>query len=64
VPRGIPGKVSLIDVTPVVDGLVQHSYFLDSERVVADMHKVITGKPSDKIKGRKYIAETNRYRLK
>lgn len=63
VPRGIPGKVSLIDVTPVVDGLVQHSYFLDSARVVSDMRQVLAGRASDEIDGRKYIKETNRYRL-
>ena len=63
VPRGVPGKVSLIDVTAVVDGLVEHSYFLDSPRVVADMRAVISGAPSDEIVGRRYVAETNRYRL-
>ena len=30
IPRGVPGKVSLIDCTDVVDGLVEHSYFLDT----------------------------------
>ncbi|HKJ51597.1 MAG TPA: alpha/beta fold hydrolase [Gammaproteobacteria bacterium] len=63
VPRGIPGKVSLIDVTPVVDGLVEHSYFIDSPRVVADMTEVLSGKASDAIAGREYVPETNRYRL-
>jgi esterase/lipase superfamily enzyme len=64
VPRGIPGKVSLVDVTPVVDGLVQHSYFLDTPKVVQDMRQVLTGMPSDEITGRKYVKETNRYRLR
>jgi esterase/lipase superfamily enzyme len=63
VPRGIPGKVSLIDVTPVVGGVVEHSYFLDSPRVVADMIEALSGKASDAIEGRTYIPETNRYRL-
>lgn len=64
VPRGIPGKVSLIDVTPVVDGIVEHSYFLDSPRVVEDMIKVLSGTASKAISGRDYDQETNRYRLK
>jgi esterase/lipase superfamily enzyme len=64
VPRGIPGKVSLVDVTPVVSGLVQHSYFLDSPRVVDDMKQVLIGVASDAIPGRDYVHETNRYRLK
>jgi esterase/lipase superfamily enzyme len=63
VPRSIPGKVSLVDVTPVVDGLVQHSYFLDTPEVVRDMRQVLAGTPSDEISARKYVKETNRYRL-
>ena len=63
VPRGIPGKVTLIDCTPVVEGLVQHTYYLDTPTVVADMRKVLIGTPADKISGREYVQETNRYRL-
>ena len=63
VPRGIPGKVTLIDATPAVDGLVEHSYFLDTPAVVGDMQKVLAGTPADKITDREYVAETNRYRL-
>ena len=64
VPRAIPGKVSLIDVTPAVDDPVGHSYFLDSPRVVEDMVEVLSGKASKDIGGRDYDQETNRYRLK
>jgi esterase/lipase superfamily enzyme len=63
VPRGIPGKVTLIDCTPVVDGLVEHSYYLDSPRVVADAREVLVGTPSDQFDDRDYVPETNRYRL-
>ena len=63
VPRGIPGKVSLIDCTPVVSGLVEHSYYVDSPWVIDDMQKVLVGTPSDTIAGRAYIQETNRFRL-
>ena len=63
VPRGVPGKVSLVDCTPVVDGIVEHSYFLDSPQVVADMRHVIIGISSDEIPARAYVQETNRYRL-
>jgi esterase/lipase superfamily enzyme len=62
-PRSIPGKVTLIDATPVVDGLVEHSYFLDTPRVVADMQEILIRTPTDKIPGREYVQETNRYRL-
>ena len=63
VPRGIPGKVTLIDCTPVVEGIVEHTYFLDTPTVVADMRKVLAGTPADKIASRDYVHETNRYRL-
>jgi hypothetical protein len=46
-----------------VDGLVQHSYFLDTPEVVRDMRQVLAGTPSDEISARKYVKETNRYRL-
>ena len=63
VPRGIPGKVTLVDCTPVVSGAVQHSYFLDTPRVVADMRQALTGTAADRIPNREYLHETNRYRL-
>ena len=63
VPRGIPGKVALIDCTPVVEGMVEHSYFLDSPNVVADMRQVLVGTAQDRIDARDYVQETNRYRL-
>ena len=64
VPRSIPGKVTLIDCTPVVGGAIEHSYFLNTPKVIADMRKVLAGMPSDQIPDRDYIQETNRYRLK
>ncbi len=47
----------------MLEGVVEHSYFLDTPTVVADMQKVLVSTPSDKIPGRKYVQETNRYRL-
>ncbi len=55
VPRAIPGKVTLIDCTPVVEGIVEHSYYLDTPTVVADMRKVLVGTPSDAFAGRAYV---------
>ncbi|MCK4868946.1 MAG: alpha/beta hydrolase, partial [Alphaproteobacteria bacterium] len=62
-PQSVPAKVSQVDVTPVVSGLVEHSYYLDSDRVVMDMRRVLKGDPSDEIKGRRFVPEQNRYRL-
>jgi esterase/lipase superfamily enzyme len=64
IPRSIPGKVTLIDTTAVVKGIVEHSYFLDTPKVVTDMQKVLVGTPADEIPNREYVQETNRYRLK
>ncbi len=64
VPRGIPGKVTLIDCTPVVDGIFEHSYFLDTPTVVEDMQEVLAGTAPDMFDRRDYVPETNRYRLK
>ncbi len=63
IPRAIPGKVSLIDCTPVVEGLLEHSYFLKSDIVIADMRDVLAGTASDKIERRDYVQDSNRYRL-
>jgi esterase/lipase superfamily enzyme len=64
VPRGIPGKVTLIDCTPVVKGIVEHTYYLNTPTVVADMREVLAGKESDVIGGRDYVQDSNRYRLR
>lgn len=62
-PRSVPGKVTLVDCTPVVSGVVEHSYFNDSPRVVKDMLSVLDGTAPDKVAGRDYVFETNKYRL-
>ncbi len=62
-PQQVPAKVTQVDCTPVVTGTVEHSYYIDSARVVKDMLEVLAGIPSDEIKGRDYVPETNRYRL-
>jgi esterase/lipase superfamily enzyme len=62
-PQQVPAKVSQIDCTPVVTGAIEHSYYIESKRVVEDMLQVLAGKPSDEITGRKYVPESNRYRL-
>jgi esterase/lipase superfamily enzyme len=62
-PQQIPAKVTQVDCTPVVSGAVEHSYYLDSERVVADMLEALADIPSDEISGRRYVPESNRYRM-
>lgn len=62
-PQQVPAKVCQVDCTPVVKGLVEHSYYKDSPRVVKDMLFVLSGQPADEIPGRKYVPDSNRYRL-
>ncbi len=62
-PQQVPAKVSQMDCTPVVRGTVEHSYYLDCQRVVADMLHALAGIPSDEISGRRYVPESNWYRL-
>lgn len=62
-PRSIPGKVSLVDCTGTVTGVTQHSYYLNTPRVVTDMVHVLSGRSASEIDGRRYDPETNRYRL-
>lgn len=62
-PRQVPGKVTQIDCTPVVGGVLEHSYFLDSPRVVKDMVQVLAGKAPNEVEGRNYDPASNHYRL-
>ena len=62
-PRSVPGKVSLVDCSDIVGGLVEHSYYLDNDEVIADMRFVFEGVRSTEIPNRTYEPENNRYRL-
>ncbi len=65
-PRDLPRNVYPIDCTEVVAKTLQpseHGYYLLSQRILADMRRVLRGEIPDEIAGRKYIPETNRYRL-
>ncbi len=65
-PRELPRNAYPIDCTNVVAETVkptEHGYYITSQRVLVDMRRVLRGEIPDEIKGRKYVAETNRYRL-
>jgi len=66
-PRQLPRNVYPIDCTRVVSSFTdpsEHGYYLNVPRVVRDMRLVLGNQiPPDEIPGRKYVAETNRYRL-
>ena len=60
----VPGKVSQIDCTKVVDGLVEHSYFIDEPRVVSDIEQVLDGVDPAHVDRRKFLDDRNRYVIK
>jgi esterase/lipase superfamily enzyme len=62
-PFQMPAKVSQIDCTPVVKGVVEHSYYKDCPRVVEDLVAVLSGVEPEAVPGRKFIEDRNRYRL-
>ncbi|MDJ0600114.1 MAG: alpha/beta hydrolase [Crocosphaera sp.] len=65
-PRQLPRNVYPIDCTRVISRFTdpsEHGYYINVPRVVADMRFVLQDEIPDEIPGRKYIPETNRYRL-
>ena len=61
VPGALPGKVNQIDCSDVVDGLLEHSYYLQQESVVDDMAAVLRGQAPDAIENRRFRADKGRY---
>ena len=62
-PLNVPANVTNIDCSEIVSGAVEHSYFVDDARVVADIQQVLAGKAQDRITKRRYVASQNRYVL-
>ena len=63
-PRNVPGKVSLVDCTAVVDGAMEHGYHRESPRVVMDLAAVLSGVEPDEVPGRDYLLSNNHYRVR
>ena len=62
-PLNMPANVTNVDCSEIVSGIVEHGYFVDDARVVADIEKVLAGKAHDQIGKRRYVASQNRYVL-
>lgn len=62
-PLNVPANVTNVDASEIVSGLVEHNYFTDDARVVADIEKVLGGTAHDRITKRRYLASQNRYVL-
>ncbi len=63
-PLNVPANVTNIDASEIVSGFVEHSYFYEDRRVVADVERVLRGQAHDRIPKRRYVASQNRYVLK
>ena len=60
-PSNVPAKVTQIDCSKVVKGVVEHSYYIDTEEVVEDMVQVLNGVEDYKIEMRRFRADRNCY---
>lgn len=63
-PLNVPGNVTIIDVSEVVTGTVEHHYYHKHTATVRDIKAVLKGTSVDVIPGRKYVASQNRYVLR
>lgn len=64
VPSQLPAKVSQIDCSLVVQGTVEHSYYIDTPAVVEDMAQVINGTDADCSPNRRFRSRDNTYILR
>ena len=60
-PGAMPGKVNQIDCSKVVEGGLEHSYYLKEPAVVADMKAVLRGEEPDAIENRHFRADKGRF---
>ncbi|MCA8954123.1 MAG: alpha/beta fold hydrolase [Planctomycetes bacterium] len=60
-PFQVPAKVVQVDCSAVVHGFVEHSYFLDEPKVVADMAQVLSGVDPMLVAGRRFLDDRNRF---
>ncbi len=63
-PFQVPAKVTQIDCTPVVSGVVEHSYYLDTPEVVKDVAAVLAGEEPHEVGKREFVEDRNRFVLK
>jgi esterase/lipase superfamily enzyme len=60
-PLDVPSGVVNIDCSEVVNGLVEHSYYL--HEASRDVSATLSGRREDQIRGRRYVASANAYLL-
>ncbi len=61
-PHDIPGKVVLVDASPVVGGISEHSYHQKEPDVMQDIVDVLRGRASEDL-GRLFVPHANKFKL-
>jgi len=62
-PHEVSAKIVLVDASPVVWGISEHSYHQDCDAVARDVVAVLQGESSEKIEYREYIPHANKFKL-
>ncbi len=62
-PLTVPGNVDLVDCSEVVDGHLEHNYYLTDLNTIRDVRAVLAGQALDLIGQRRYLASQNKYML-
>ena len=62
-PFQVPGKVSQIDCSNVVRGVVEHSYFVNDRKVIEDIAQVMDGVDPKRVSNREYLDDRNRFMI-
>lgn len=62
-PRQLPYKVVLVDVSDLVSTLKEHSYHVTNDHVVKDAIAVLQGQSPDAFAARRYIEHANKFQL-
>lgn len=62
-PFQMPAKVTQVDCTRVVRGVVEHSYYKDAPKVVADITAVLSGMDPEHVPNRVFLEDRNRYQI-
>ena len=63
VPSQVPAKVTQIDCTRVVGGVIEHSYHIKTSAVVRDMEAILDGSEPEDVPNRVFLDDRNCYVL-
>ena len=63
-PFQVPAKVTQIDCTSVIEGMIEHSYYKNTQEVVDDIIHVINGIEPENIPNRIFLDDRNRFVIK